>query len=141
MIRTYPPSGRVIAGFSLASAAAAAPTILLGSFAVIAFPIGFVLAAAHAFLLGGPIYLMLRRRYEVGFLNSAVLGFLIGALPFAFFTLAMEGPRTAGPQSWAVFNALMPSPIFGALGAIGGLAFRAMIGRNEGMPDYAATFG
>lgn len=122
------PSNERVAGALFASAGAAAlPTVLLGSWALIAFPLGFIIAFLHALFLGLPAYLVVRRRIVVSWGATAVSGFLVGALPVAVYSLS--------DLEFAPAKAI-PAGLFGLCGACGGLAFRAIIGRQE----YSQTY-
>lgn len=109
-----------------AAFAASAPTVLLGPFVVIAFPIAFVVSVAHAAVIGLPAYLVLRRSLHLNYGSAALAGFLIGAIPVAVYALASVALEKGG--TW---EPLVISPIFGILGVLGGLAFRAVLGPDE----------
>jgi hypothetical protein len=115
------PSGpRVGAAAFAAAGAAAAPTILFGAWAVIAFPVGFAVAGTHVLLFGLPAYLLLRRRMRVDWAQAMIAGFLVGAVPVNLWSLI------AG--SGAISPYILWSFVPGVLGMLGGMAFRAVIG-------------
>ena len=108
-----------------AAGAAAFPTILFGPWAIIVLPVAFLIAAAHAFLIGLPAYLVLRERRPVDWPEALYAGFLIGALPLTVWQLFINAMSGEFAFSIPAFV------IFGVLGMIGGLVFRAVVGRPE----------
>jgi hypothetical protein len=108
--------------------------VFLGPFVVIAFPIAFVVSIAHAVVIGLPAYLILRLWFRVNYGNAALAGFLIGCIPvgvYAGVSVALEKSGTWEP--------LIISPVFGVLGALGGLAFRAVLGPDEDRYEVDAS--
>ena len=102
-----------------------------------------VVAAAHALVLALPAYLILRRWFELGFVNSVAAGSLIGGIPVTIlvFVDRLSGgyapPLTTLAQVWEMLG---PSAVCAGLGVLGGVAFRAVVGRTVNGPNYAATF-
>ena len=142
MTQSYPDGRRVVAGLALASIAASAPVILMGSFAIFVFPIALIIASIHAAFLAFPVYMVLRRWFELGYLNAGVAGFLIGLLPITLLVMpdhlnALSHEPWSFDLLWSRFGGPL---IFGALGAIGGLIFRKVVGKPKTETDYAATF-
>ena len=85
------PGALRIGGALLAcSAAAAAPTLIFGAFAIIAFPIGFGFAFAHALVFGVPAYLVMRRNRRIGYGHAVLAGFLIGFAPVTLLRFVTE---------------------------------------------------
>jgi hypothetical protein len=134
MVRTYPPAGRIALGLIAATLAAAAPTILLGSLVLIAFPIALITAVGHAFLIALPVYILLRAQLRLTYASSAFAGFLVGALPIALFTLVEAGWVVARgrdvPLAHWFSETFGVSLVFGVLGSIGGLVFRQVVGES-----------
>jgi len=125
MNESLPSTVRVMGAIAAGAAAAAAPTILLGVFMLIAFPIGFVIALVHVLLLGLPAYLLLRRRSAFGWGVAMSAGFVIGAVPTGLIIL----PTT----SFADGGAWTPA-LAGLCGVLGALAFRAVVGGASSAP-------
>jgi hypothetical protein len=100
---------------------------------------GVPLAALHALLLGWPLYLLLRGRWQLRWWHAALAGFLIGAVPLLLLNVASgpgvdfygtsdavlieHGQYTA--VGWA--SMLMGAAVTGLAGLVGGLAFWAML--------------
>ena len=140
--RPYPSNRRVLLGLAAATISAAAPILLVGPIAIIAFPVALVVTGVHVVFLAFPTYMVLRRWFELWYLNSAVAGFLIGCVPVTVLGIpaywnSLSGAASSPEMIAARFG---PSLIAGALGAIGGLTFRKVVGRIEHVPDYAASF-
>ncbi len=91
----------------------------------------FLVALAHAILLGLPTALILLRAKRTGVATAIVAGFLIGALPIGFMqalpppqfssansiVLAVDGVYTAA--GW--LSVFVSAGMFGLCGVIGGL--------------------
>lgn len=118
-----------LAAVAATTAAAAFPTfiILAMVFAVAAYEVPgrdwwimcatiFGFALAHAVLLGLPAALWLRRVNRFRWLPVAAAGLLIGALPYAIFSLVAGDPLS---------EALEDASVLGLLGVCGALAFFA----------------
>jgi hypothetical protein len=115
-----PPSPfRLLSAFLMAAAAAPLPFALVMGIGTpesgIAVPLmvmlfGVPLALLHVLLLALPAHLLLRRRWPVTWVNSALLGLLIGAVPTAVLS-----------------GGLLPLATSGACGLAGGLVFRMVL--------------
>ena len=136
MSRGAGPSPLRVTGAAFAAAgAAAAPAILFGPWAVIALPVGFVVAGVHVLLFGLPAYLLLRRRMRLDWAQAMIAGFVIGAVPLSLWSWLIEG----GAMGPSFFWSALP----GVLGMLGGMTFRAVIGppvRRTGERETAAIF-
>ena len=126
MAEPQPPLGEVLAAGFTAAFAAVTPFALFvtsGDQAIAllasAYLFGLPLALLHAFLLGLPAYHVLRGRWALTWPRSALGGLIVGGLPTAIVAML-----TAGFHPDALWIAGIPA----ALGGLGGLAFRAMIG-------------
>jgi hypothetical protein len=99
-------------------AAGLAPAIIFGGFSrsLAVMPLAFGVAFAHALILGFPIFALMSHRNWVNSLTSSVIGFFIGAAPVAVFT-------------WPTPFEIMA--LFGACGAVGGLAFWAVLKASD----------
>ena len=145
MARRYPSPGKLALGLAAAAFAAAVPTLLLGALAVIALPIAFIVAALHAVILGLPAYLVLRRWFRLNYGNAAAAGLLIGGLPTAANMMvgSLWGPPAFPTVEISTFEmirqAAMAGGIAGVLGAIGGLAFRGVLGPDEDVFEVDPT--
>ncbi len=117
-----------------AAFAASAPTVFFGVFVVVAFPIALVVSLAHALVIGLPTYLLLRRSLRLNYGNAALVGFLIGAVPVTIYMVASVPLESGG-----IWEPLVISPIFGVLGAIGGSAFRVVLGPSDGLYEVDAS--
>jgi hypothetical protein len=120
-----------------ASAAAAAPTLLLGLLAIYAFPIAFMVAGAHMVLLGMPTYLVLRQYRRIDWLQALIAGFVIGTAPLTLWQLALFA---GGAYGYFPIATLL---IAGGLGSISGAVFRAIVGSPidpRSMSEVAAVF-
>lgn len=128
MAEDAPSQGRVI-GAALVAAVAAAST--LGVFFVAMAPaapapaglatalvFGTPIAFLHALFMGIPIYILLRRRWALTWLRSAIGGFAVGALPWGLFSFSIS------IDAWDVIAAI---GLMGGAGTIGGLAFAATL--------------
>jgi hypothetical protein len=103
--------------------------------AVIALPVGFLVAGAHVLLFGLPAYLLLRRRMRVDWAQAMIAGFVIGAVPLSLWSWLLEGGAVGPSFLW--------SALPGVLGMLGGMTFRALIGppvRRAGERETAAIF-
>lgn len=128
------PSALRISGACLAAAAAAAaPTLLLGRWAAIALPVGFVIAGIHVLLFGLPAYLLLRRRMRIDWAQAIIAGIIVGAVPLALWSWL----RTGGGFGPSLAVAL----ISGVLGMLGGMTFRAIVGPPVEREDDTQTAG
>ena len=116
---------RLTGAITAAASAAAAPTILLGAFVLIAFPIGFVIALAHILLLGLPAYFLLRRCGAFDWGIAVLSGFVIGAVPAGLFSLPSMG----------FIGGISTRAMAGLCGALGALAFRAVLGNTSPAPE------
>jgi hypothetical protein len=99
----------------------------------------FLVALAHAFVLGLPLYFLLRSKGRFGIASSALAGFLIGAAPLAVLALVsmvgMQHASTGGKPTvvngvptlagWIEYGGSVG--IFGLFGLAGGLTFWAVI--------------
>ena len=138
MFQTYPSPGRVTLGLIVAALAAAAPTIILGPIAVFVLPFSLAVALAHAFILGLPAYLVLRRRRPLDYGVSTIAGFVIGFVPVlvlvTLISMPNSGSFTGETSTAAWFREIIGLPIiFGLLGSMGGLVFRRVVGADEGL--------
>jgi hypothetical protein len=118
-----------LAAIASTLAAAAFPTFIVVAmvFAVAAYDVPgrdwwvmcgtiFGLALAHAVLLGLPAALWLRRVNRFRWLPVAAVGLLVGALPYASFSLVNGDP---------IGEVLEDASVLGLLGVCGALAFFA----------------
>jgi hypothetical protein len=103
----------------------------------LAFAFTFVIALAHALLLGLPLFLVLRSKGLVNVVTTVVFGFAVGAAPDGVLTWPMqhaaytmiasvEGVSTIidgilTAAEWVSY--IKPVIYCGSLGALGGLAF------------------
>ena len=137
MARRYPSAKKLPLGLGAAALVAALPTLLLGTLAAAVFPIAFIVALIHAVVLGLPAYLLLRRWFRLNYANATAAGLVIGALPI-FVYLVLTGLETEAAYPGYDFSLAAQlrdgawmAGIFGVLGAIGGLAFRGVLGPDE----------
>jgi uncharacterized membrane protein YvlD (DUF360 family) len=153
-----PPSGARVSAAFLAGAVASVAALCLHmlwqspveaafSLVVLTLLFGLPIALLHAFVLGLPAYLVLRRFRALGWWSAALGGFVVGAAPIALLTLrpiydfeygadvlVIHGHYTAaGWRSYAVAAATG-----GVYGAVGGLACWLVIRRAR---DPAARPG
>jgi hypothetical protein len=136
MMEEGPSIGRLFGAAILASMAAAAPTILLGVIALVAFPIGCIIAFLHVLALGLPAYLLLRRLRRVDWTECLAAGVAIGAVPtFAFGGLFALLGGVDGGVAGAAISAL----IAGGCGLLGGAVFRAVAGVSDRTPRIDAA--
>jgi len=119
----HPSALRTLGASVSAAAAAAAPTILLGPLALFAFPLGFIIAGAHVIVLGIPGYLIAREYVAIDWAQAIIAGFVIGGVPLTIWT--MFDSAEGGADAATLGGVLL---LLGALGAIGGAVFRAVIG-------------
>jgi hypothetical protein len=130
MAELQPPLGQVLgAGFTAAFAAVTPFALFVASgdqaiaLLAAAYLFGLPVALLHAFLLGLPAYHLLRRRWALTWTRSALGGLIVGGLPTALVAMLVSGFHQ---------DALWVAGIPAALGGLGGLAFRAMVGRPRG---------
>lgn len=123
--------------------------------------ITFVVALAHAFLLGLPLFMFLRAVRRVGVLSCVAGGFLVAAIPAAVFGLSgMLGLQSASTGGVATVINGMPTlagwmeyatgvGVMGLYGALGGLTFwlaimpaRRLVGVDDrpDMPSRGVDF-
>lgn len=86
---------------------------------------GSLLALFHVGL-AAPLYLFLQQRGWVNWGTAALSGFLIGALPLPLLFVALGWSG----GSWLRYM-IDVMPLFGLCGLVGGLTFRAVLGRPE----------
>lgn len=138
MARKFPSVRKLAVGLTAAAFITALPVMLIGAFVdPVMIPIGFLIAAAHAVVLGLPAYLLFRRWFHINYGNAAAAGLLIGATPMFVYVMvtlsrmnaALPGFNQSGFQQ--VQQAAEIAGIGGVLGAIGGLAFRGVLGPDE----------
>jgi hypothetical protein len=122
-------------------AAALAPALVFAAFggSYRLLTIGFLVALAHAVLLGLPSYLLARSKGWVNIASAVIAGFCIGAIPVGVLTFPLDSgksnvwvggvqtivdglPTTAG---WVEY--LKGLLLFGGYGLLGGLAFWATL--------------
>lgn len=97
----------------------------------------FIVALAHAFILGIPLFLFLRSTRPIGAITCALGGFLVGSVPFGALALtSMFGLQSASSGGKATVVNGVPTlagwiefaygvGFFGLLGLAGGLTFWA----------------
>lgn len=85
------------AAFAAAALTAAGAAFFFDRSPVVAF-LGFLVALAHAVVLGLPAYLVLRRRYD-RLIVAILVGGGIGAVPWGLFSAL--SPRVSGFDSWS----------------------------------------
>ncbi|MET1111225.1 MAG: hypothetical protein ABWX67_06845 [Allosphingosinicella sp.] len=126
MDEALPSPGRVVGAALMAALAAPAALALFlialapseTGVAVIALVFGFPVALVHALVIGAPAYILLREKWALTWIRSAVGGFAVAALPWGLFLLSMS------PDRW---NVALAAGMIGALGMVGGLAFAATL--------------
>jgi hypothetical protein len=130
---------RALVLFLSTLAAAATPAAIFAAYAQVQSPgrpgailalfgVAFLVAFAHAMLLGLPAALVLNQRRAFRAVPMLIAGGLVGVLPIGLLWF----PHTP-PRNWSVFGAVA-GVVFG-LGASGGLAFHATfrwLGRDDG---------
>jgi hypothetical protein len=130
MDEAHPPLGHVLgAGFVAAFAAVTPVAAFVASGApqqatalvAAAYLFGMPLALLHVFLLGLPAYHLLRSKWKLTWGRSAVGGLVVGGIPTALLSAILSDLHP---------DALWTVCVPGALGALGGLAFRAWIGAS-----------
>jgi hypothetical protein len=98
---------------------------MFGSAAYIIFPLAFLIAAGHVFLLGIPAYLALRRLNRIAWPSVLLGGFLLGCIPMALWFL-VAGADQAGWYRDLSGIALL----YGSLGVIAGALFHIIVRRG-----------
>ena len=115
------------------AAGSAAGLFALTSFDAKIYSAAFLVALAHAFILGLPVYLALRAHSSLRWWHAPIGGFLVGCVPIGVLGLVfsadqastgnvatvINGARTAA--GWLEYLTLTSG--LGALGAVGGFAF------------------
>jgi hypothetical protein len=105
--------------------------------ALIAFAFTFVIALAHAVLLGLPLFLVFRSKGWINVMSCVVSGFAVGAVPAGVLTSPMQHPELHTSASVdgvpTIINGVIiaagwvsnvtPLIYFGSFGALGGFAF------------------
>jgi hypothetical protein len=98
-------------------------------------PLVFVVALAHAVILGLPAFIFGRSLERVNLITSAAMGLVIGAGPITFLRLLSLGSSTSESHDGVslIINGiptlvgwlyeLLFSMLFGGLGALGGITF------------------
>lgn len=120
-----------ISGLILAAGTAAGlSTLFLGSLQMV--PAAFLVALAHAVLLGIPCYLVVRARKRFDWWLAPVCGFAIGALPFGLLTLGVAGETEASVDNVAIV-------IDGVRTLAGWIEYLASVG-GAGLLGAAAAF-
>ncbi|HEX8302955.1 hypothetical protein [Sphingomonas sp.] len=97
--------------------------------AAIAFVVAVPIAAAHALLLGLPLYLLLRGRLPLTRGWAAAFGFMIGAVPMTLRLYSLFGlPRDLlFAEPWSLARDGGAGLACGVAGAVGGLFFRTLL--------------
>jgi hypothetical protein len=134
------PLSSLLQGFVVAAVAPALVAGIVYGRADLAATVG-LWSAVHAFALGLPLCLVLRKQDRVGWLTSAACGAVVGALPLGVLLfpgwssesaattwvngelMAMNGVATAA--AWASYAALLAR--LAALGLFCGLVFYAFV--------------
>lgn len=117
--------GRILASVTVALlAAAAAPALAFGAMihSLGGIALAFVIALAHAIVLGLPLFALMLAKGRVSAMSSIIGGFVIGVTPMAL--LSSPVVFHADADDWR--SVLMVLLVLGACGAIGGLAFFAL---------------
>ena len=114
MTEDRPGSGRVVAAFLFAGGVAPLPftvyvalqseTLDLATLVVVAV-LGIPVALLHILLLALPAWLVVRRRWRVGWVNSALFGVVIGTVPGAL--LGSDLDALAGLAACGMFGGLV----------------------------------
>ncbi len=132
----------VVAGFGAAIAGAAAGVAMLGGvglsftpvqFIAVTLIIGFPIAAAHVVIVGSTLYAYAKARFPFHWWSAALGGFVTGATPimiFATVPLAISLASGRWPEAVGWLSVIL---WFGCSGVFGGLAFRAIRGRDLGL--------
>jgi hypothetical protein len=125
----FPPFHRIANALVIASAVAAWPSYLAIPMAISAGPavlwvvvFGFLLALAHALLLGLPLFALLAPRGKPRVGVAMLAGGLIGALPITILMLSID------PLGSMV---VLPTLFFGFCGWLGGAAFDFVLSRAD----------
>lgn len=145
--------GLVAAALIAALLPAAVFAMVAGSLKIL--PLAFAVALAHAFVLGLPLFLLLRRAGWANGFSATAAGFGIAALPLGALTwpLNHSGARYSswiGPErvptvvdgsptlaGWLHYLETLAQ--FGAFGALGGLAFWVAVSRFGLLPARAGS--
>ncbi len=116
---------RILANVTVALvAAAAAPALAFGAIiqSLGAVAVAFVIALAHAVVLGLPLFALMLAKGRVSAMWSIIGGFVVGITPMALISSAVVFNGDA--DSWrSLLTALL---LLGVCGATGGLAFFAL---------------
>jgi hypothetical protein len=124
MEEEHPSGARLMAALACAVAVAAVGAAalwsrMLGQPAPGLFPLilmfGLPIAAAHALILGLPVYLLLRRRWTLRWWSAALGGFAVAVVP--------AGLLSSAPGSGMSLTVLRELAELGLLGLAGGVAF------------------
>lgn len=103
---------------------------------------GMPIALLHAFAVGLPLYLTVRRRWRLRWWSAAVGGFLTGAVPLLLlrsfagpgFDFYMAGTTVLveqGRYTWAGWWGLLAGSVWtGLAGLLGGISFWLMLRRS-----------
>lgn len=83
----------------------------------------FAFAVAQVVLLGLPAAALLRRIKRAGVVPAALVGLVVGAVPYAAYSFPYDATLRAEP--W-VMEWLQELAVFGVLGVVGALAFLAV---------------
>ena len=114
MTEDPPGAGRVVAAFLFAGGVAPLPfTVYVALQAeapdlttlVVVVVLGIPVAMLHILLLAFPAWLVVRRRWRVGWLNSSLFGLVIGTVPGAL--LGSDLPALAGLAASGTFGGLV----------------------------------
>ena len=122
MTEDQPDPGRVVAAFLFAGGVAPLPfTIYVALQAeapdvatlVVVAVLGIPVAMLHVFLLAFPAWLVVRRHWRVGWLNSTLCGLVIGTVPGALLgsdPAALAGLAACGTFGGFVFWLILRPP-------------------------------
>jgi hypothetical protein len=115
------PQRRAVACLAALVLAALSPavTVAIGMSNARVMPYVFIVAAAHALLLGLPAFLYFDRKKRITLLTCIAGAFVIGAAPVGLLDLGFElrYPQPNVHRTYIVIGA------FGLFGALGGLVF------------------
>lgn len=129
----------LLAGFGAVMAAAAIGVAMLLLFAPefrthgvvgLALVVGVFIAGMHAAFVGSLLYVFAEARWPLRWWSAALGGFVTGIIPISIFWLFHSAQALASGHSLELLAWLEAVVWLGGSAAVGGLAFRAIYGRD-----------
>lgn len=108
----------------------AAPEFRTHALVGLALFVGVLIAGFHGVFVAGPLYVFAKPRWPLRWWSAALGGYVSGIIPFTIFWLFHTAQALASGYSFEIMAWLEVVVWLGGSGAVGGLVFRAIYGRD-----------